>query len=59
MAVLSTNINISDELTALTARLMLCTNKGGIINLSGAFGQVIERIIEQETQVAVWILGRA
>lgn len=52
MAVLSKNTKISDELTALTARLMLCTNKSEIINLSGAFGQVIERVIEQETQAA-------
>ena len=47
MANLSTT-KLSDEFTALTARLMLCSSKSEIINLSGAFGQAIEKLIEAE-----------
>ena len=47
MAMLSTT-KLSDEFTALTARLMLCSSKSEIINLSGAFGQAIEKLIETE-----------
>lgn len=41
---------LSDELTLLTARLMTCASKREIINLSGSFGQLIEKVIEQENK---------
>lgn len=40
---------LSDELTMLTTRLMMCSNKREIINISGEFGKLIERVIEQES----------
>ena len=40
---------LSDELTMLTTRLMMCGSKREIINLSGEFGKLIERVIEQES----------
>ena len=40
---------LSDELTLLTTRLMMCGSKREIINLSGEFGKLIERVIEQES----------
>ena len=39
---------ISDELTMLTTKLMMCGSKREIINLSGEFGKLIEKVIEQE-----------
>ena len=39
---------LSEELTMLTTRLMMCSSKREIINLSGEFGKLIERVIEQE-----------
>lgn len=39
---------LSDELTMLTTRLMMCGSKREIINISGEFGKLIERVIEQE-----------
>ena len=40
---------MSDELTLLTAKLMLCKGQREIIELSAEFGKLIEKIIEQET----------
>ena len=40
--------NLSDELTLLTSKLMLCNSKREIIGLSNEFGQLIEKVIEQE-----------
>ncbi len=42
---------LSDELTLLTTKLMMCANKREIINLSGEFGKLIEKVIEQEAEV--------
>ena len=42
------NSKLSEELTLLTTRLMMCGNKREIINLSGEFGKLIEKVIEQE-----------
>ena len=39
---------LSDELTLLTTRLMMCENKREIINLSNEFGKLIEKVIERE-----------
>ena len=39
---------LSDELTMLTTRLMMCASKREIINISGEFGKLIERVIAQE-----------
>lgn len=39
---------MSDELTLLTAKLMLCRQQREIIELSSEFGKLIERMIEQE-----------
>ena len=41
---------LSDELTLLTTRLMMCANKREIINLSGEFGKLIEKVIEHENR---------
>lgn len=41
---------LSDELTMLTAKMMMCANKREIINLSSEFGQIIEKMIEQENR---------
>ena len=43
---------LSEELTLLTTRLMMCSNKGEIIHLSGEFGKLIEKVIEQEKTLA-------
>lgn len=43
---------LSDELTLLTTRLMMCANKGEIIRLSGEFGKLIEKVIEQEKDIS-------
>ena len=40
---------LSEELTMLTTRLMMCASKREIINLSGEFGSLIEKVIEQES----------
>lgn len=42
------NSKLSEELTLLTTRLMMCGNKREIINLSGEFGKLIEKVIESE-----------
>ena len=39
---------LSEELTILTTRLMMCGTKKEIINLSSEFGKLIEKVIEQE-----------
>ena len=39
---------LSEELTLLTAKLMLCNSKREIIGLSNEFGQLIEKVIENE-----------
>ena len=39
---------LSDELTLLTSKLMLCSSKREIIGLSNEFGSLIEKVIEQE-----------
>ena len=39
---------LSDELTLLTSKLMMSASKREIISLSGEFGKLIERVIEQE-----------
>lgn len=39
---------LSNELTLLTTRLMMCGSKREIINLSGEFNKLIEKVIEQE-----------
>ena len=42
---------ISDELTLLTTRLMMCNDKREIIRLSGEFGKLIEKVIEKESSL--------
>lgn len=42
---------LSDELTLLTTRLMMCGSKREIINLSSEFGKLIEKVIEQESNL--------
>ena len=42
---------LSDELTILTTRLMMCGSKREIIHLSGEFGKLIERVIAQENNM--------
>lgn len=44
---------VSDELTLLTTRLMMCSSKREIINLSGEFGKLIEKVIEQESKTPI------
>lgn len=39
---------LSDELTMLTTKLMMCGSKREIISLSGEFGKLIEKVIEHE-----------
>ena len=39
---------LSDDLTMLTTKLMMCGSKREIISLSGEFGKLIEKVIEQE-----------
>lgn len=41
---------LSDELTLLTTRLMMSSSKREIISLSGEFGRLIERVMEQEAK---------
>lgn len=41
---------LSDELTMLTTKLMMCGSKREIIGLSNEFGKLIERVIEQENK---------
>ena len=40
---------LSEELTLLTTKLMMCANKREIINLSSEFSQLIDKVIEQES----------
>ena len=40
---------LSEELTLLTAKLMMCANQREIINLSGEFSKLIDKVIEQES----------
>ena len=40
---------LSDELTMLTTKLMMCGSKREIINLSSEFGKLIEKVIDQES----------
>lgn len=42
---------LSDELTLLTTRLMMCGSKREIINLSSEFGKLIEKVIAQESNL--------
>ncbi len=39
---------MSDELTMLTSRLLMCSTKREIIKISGDFGKLIEKVIEIE-----------
>ncbi len=39
---------ISDELTILTAKLLMCESKREIVSISGEFGKLVEKVIEQE-----------
>ncbi len=42
---------LSEELTMLTTKLMMCASKREIINISGEFGKLIEKVIEQESNI--------
>ncbi|MBQ9113870.1 MAG: tyrosine-type recombinase/integrase family protein [Clostridia bacterium] len=44
---------LSEELTMLTTKLMMCASKREIINISGEFGKLIEKVIEQESNVHI------
>ena len=46
---------LSDELTMLTTRLMMCGSKREIINLSGEFGKLIEKVIDEENKTTPYI----
>ena len=49
---------LSDELTMLTTKLMMCGSKREIISLSGEFGKLIEKVIEHENHAPPTLMAQ-